>query len=106
MTLEQHFSHLAVLLAPPFTWHWWAYVKGRAAEIAAEDQTCAELPAMVHTEFQRLKASSAQKQSSTSSEKPSEQLGTATAGPIPAPTSMTPQKALTGGPRSSSLEGL
>lgn len=55
MTLDQHKMHLFKLLAPPFTYHWWAQVKHRASEIAKEDETCSELPALVLAEYQRLK---------------------------------------------------
>lgn len=105
MTLQQHFSHLAGLLAAPFTANWAAYVKHRMLEIAAEDPTCAELPAMVHAEFQRLKANSVQQQSSTSNEKPSEPHGTDAPVPKPAATPTTRRPGSTGQRPMSLLEG-
>lgn len=72
MDINQHLAHLSSLMAPPYTYHWSGYVKERAEEIAAKDATCAELPALVHAEFQRLKESSAKDESATSNMRPDE----------------------------------
>lgn len=56
MNPEQHLAHLFQLMAAPFTYHWWAYVKARAAKLAERDPECAQLPAMVEQEYKRLRS--------------------------------------------------
>ena len=56
MTLEAHLAHLTAMLAPPWTNAWWPQVKHRAAEIAAQDVSCADLPQLMAAERERIRA--------------------------------------------------
>lgn len=98
--LETETMGLKGLLRPPFSWHWWPYVKARAAEIAAEDPTCLELPTIVAAEYQRLKESSLQARSTALNSTPSAQPTTAAAVATPAHGLMPRSKGSTGSPAS------
>lgn len=63
--LETELAHLLMLISPPFSQGWRAYVWDKAKRLAEEDPEFRDLP-------DRL-ASSAKQQSSSSSEKPGEQ---------------------------------
>lgn len=52
--LETVMERMTALLQPPWTWHWWPYVKDTAAKMAADDPALAQLPAMVEAEYRRL----------------------------------------------------
>ena len=96
--LETELQHLLNLISPPFSQGWRAFVWDKAKRLAEQDPEFSSLP-------ERL-ASSAQRQNSTSSEKPGEQLGTGEPERRPADTSMTAQLASTGRRPTSSREGL
>lgn len=96
--LETELQHLLNLISPPFSLGWRAYVWDKAKRLAEQDPEFSSLP-------ERL-ASSAQQQSSTSSEKQSGQPGMVEPERKPADTSTTPLQASTGQPPTSSLEGL
>lgn len=56
MSPEQHLAHLVRLIQPPTTNGWWEHVKTRAAELAAQDKACADLPTLVKAERDRIAA--------------------------------------------------
>ena len=96
--LETELQHMLEMLAPPFFNAWKGEMWHKAKRLAREEpETFADLPTML--------ASSVQQQSSTSSEKPSAQPGTAGPEPKPAGTPTTAPPASTGPRPTSSLEG-
>ena len=87
--LEMELEHMLLMISPPFSQGWRAFIWDKAKRLAErEPAEFANLPAML--------ASSAQRQSSTSSEKPAEQPGTDAPGPKPAAIPTTPPRASTG----------
>lgn len=106
--LQSELQHMLRMLEPPFFEGWRGEMERKAQELEATDPDFAGLWVRLRQEVRARgwhKTDSVQQQSSSSSEQPSEQPGTATADPMPAPTSTTRQKASTGSRPTYSLEG-
>lgn len=77
MNAQQHLAHLVMLMQPPYTNGWWAYVRDKAEKLAAQSPEYAELPALVLAERARIKAealaSRSASESSASTESPLKQ---------------------------------
>lgn len=98
--LETELQHLLNLISPPSFPAWLEYAEWKARVLAQKyPQEFASLPMLLSRDV------SAQRQNSTSSEKPSEQPGTGEPGPKPADTPMTRPRASTGRLPTSSLAG-
>ena len=106
--LELEVRHMLLMLAPPFYEGWKDEIERKAKHLEAADPDFSGLWERIKTEVRTRgwhKASSVQQQSSTSSERPAEQPGMATAEPKPAATRTTRPRESTGPRPTSSPEG-
>ena len=98
--MEMELEHMLLMISPPFFHGWRNFIWDKAKRLAQQEpMEFADLPRRLE------EAVLAQRQSSISSEKPAEQLGTDGPGPKPAGTPTTARLASTGLLPTSSLEG-
>lgn len=104
--IETELQHMLLMLAPPFFNGWKDEIERKAKHLEATDPDFSGLWGRIKAEVKaRGWASSAQQQSSTSSEKPAEQPGTDGPEAKPAGTPTTRQPVSTGPRPMSSLGG-
>ena len=97
--MEMELEHMLLMISPPFFHGWRNFIWDKAKRLAEQEpMEFADLPRRLE------EAVLAQRQSSTSSEKPVEQLGTDEPGPKPAAIPTTPSRVSTGRLPTSSRE--